>query len=447
VELTAGIVVADRFRLVRPLGQGGMGAVWLAHHIGLDVPCALKFIHEGAARSPEVRARFELEARAAARLRSPNVVQILDHGVWQGSPYIAMELLEGEDLAQRIERCRVIPPRDALAIVSQVGRALGKAHAAGLIHRDLKPANIFLARDDDHETAKVLDFGVAKNTAGTLTDSKTKTGALVGTPYYMSPEQARGGRDVDSRADLWSLAVITFQCIVGRLPFYSEGLGDLLMRIIAEPLPVPSQLGRVPAGFDAWWARAAAREPAQRFQSARELTDALTMALGFSMPALDFDSFVAAPSLDSVAAASAGLPASISAQTASPVTSPSVAEPATPRRHSAAVLAAVGVSVALVCGGGVFVVLTHGGASPAVNTDAPSAATAKAPAAEVAPSAAPVASASGASRDPQAGSSAPSAAPSTTATTTKLPAPRTLAVPPSRPPGSKPKKPVHDDGV
>ena len=284
MNLVAGIVVADRFRLERPLGQGGMGAVWLAQHIGLDVPCAVKFIHAESAASPEIRARFEREAKSAAQLRSPNVVQILDHGIWQGAPYIAMEYLEGEDLAARLRSRGRLDPRETAAIASQVARALARAHAAGLVHRDLKPANIFLVRDDDREIAKVLDFGVAKSTATAMgeSDSKTKTGALLGTPYYMSPEQAQGTKVVDHRSDLWALAVVVYQCITGQLPFRSEALGDLFMKIIVQPLPVPSHVAPVPPGFDAWWARCSARDPDQRFQSAKELADALGLALGLT---------------------------------------------------------------------------------------------------------------------------------------------------------------------
>ncbi len=289
MNLVAGIVVANRFRLERPLGQGGMGAVWLAQHIGLDVPCAVKFIHAEAAASPEVRARFEREAKSAAQLRSPNVVQILDHGIWEGAPYIAMELLEGEDLAARLRSRGRLEPRETAAIASQVARALTRAHAAGLVHRDLKPANIFLVRDDDREIAKVLDFGVAKTTtmAMGVSDSQTKTGALLGTPYYMSPEQAQGTKVVDHRSDLWALSVVVYQCITGQLPFRSEALGDLLMKIIVQPLPVPSHVAPVPPGFDAWWARCSTRDPDQRFQSAKELTDALGLALGLTGHTVD----------------------------------------------------------------------------------------------------------------------------------------------------------------
>jgi Protein kinase domain len=280
------MIVADRFRLERPLGVGGMGTVWLAHQTALDVPCAVKFIHAEAASSPEIRARFEREAKSAAQLRSPNVVQILDHGVWQGSPYIAMEYLEGEDLAGRLRRMGKLSPAETASIASQVARALTRAHAAGLVHRDLKPANIFLVRDDDREIAKILDFGVVKSTASTfgVGDANTKTGSAIGTPFYMSPEQAQGTKLVDHRSDLWALGVVVFRCITGHLPFQSQALGDLFMKIMVLPIPVPSQIAPVPPGFDAWWARAAARDPEQRFQSAKELAEALGWALGLGSP-------------------------------------------------------------------------------------------------------------------------------------------------------------------
>ncbi len=283
MHLSPGLVVADRFKLERVLGEGGMGSVWLAQHTALDVPCAVKFIHPDAAKSEEIRARFEREAKAAAQLRSPYVVQILDHGVWEESPYIAMELLDGEDLEHRLERRGRLTPQETMAVALHVGRALTRAHAAGLVHRDLKPANIFLVKDDEREIAKVLDFGIAKTTA-VRTDGKTKTGAVLGTPYYMSPEQARGNKTLDHRADLWSLAVVVYECLTGKLPFESETLGDLLAKIMFEPIPVPSAIAPVPPGFDGWWTRATMRDPAVRFQSAKELTDALGLALGVTVP-------------------------------------------------------------------------------------------------------------------------------------------------------------------
>ncbi len=284
MQLSENTVVADRFRLHRMIGQGGMGSVWEATQIGLERPCALKFIEGEMAKLSEAHARFEREAKAAAHLNSPHIVQIFDHGVWQGTPYIAMELLVGEDLGKRLQaKGGKLEPSNVSRVIQQVSRALSKAHQAGVVHRDLKPDNIFLVRDDEQEIVKILDFGVAKQTVAGIDGSNTKTGAMLGTPYYMSPEQAQGIKSVDARSDLWSLAVIVYQCLTGRLPFESEALGDLLVKIIVSPIPVPSQIAQgLPSGFDRWWARAADRNPEQRFQTAKEFNDALQLALGQS---------------------------------------------------------------------------------------------------------------------------------------------------------------------
>ena len=168
-------------------------------------------------------------------------------------------------------------------LVAHVARALTRAHAVGIVHRDLKPENIYLIPDDDGEMAKVLDFGVAKYSTDWAVNSVTKTGLLVGTPLYMSPEQARGTKELDHRADLWSLAVIAYQCLTGELPFVSEGLGDLLAKIMFEPIPVPSHIvPTLPPAFDAWWARASSRDIHVRFTSAKEIADTLGVALGLS---------------------------------------------------------------------------------------------------------------------------------------------------------------------
>ncbi|MDP8999598.1 MAG: protein kinase [Myxococcota bacterium] len=277
------VVIAARFRLNRLLGRGGMGSVWHATHLGLDIPCAVKFIEGEGAHLPEVQARFEREAKAAAQLRSPHVVQILDHGVCDGTPYIAMELLEGEDLGKRLARVGRMSPHELVPVVAQVGRALSRAHAVGIVHRDLKPENIFLVPDDDREIAKVLDFGIAKAPGASVLGASTKTGAMLGTPYYMSPEQAQGIKALDARSDLWSLAVIVFEALTAQRPFQSEALGDLLMKIIVAPIPLPSHVAPdLPPGVDAWWVRASQRDPAHRFQSAKEFCEHLTLALGRS---------------------------------------------------------------------------------------------------------------------------------------------------------------------
>jgi len=284
-EPVAAELVAGKYQLQRLLGRGGMGSVWEGVHVSLGTRVAVKFIEAEYADSPEARSRFQNEARAAATLQSKHVVQVYDHGLMpDGRPYIVMEFLAGEPLDARLERQGRLKPAETVRIVQQIARALGKAHRAGIVHRDLKPENVFLVWDDEEQTdvAKVVDFGIAKFTSPNMgVSSSTRTGSVLGTPYFMSPEQARGLRTVDFRTDLWALGVITYRCLVGALPFTGEAVGDLLVKICTAPLPVPSHfVPELPPAFDAWFARALAREPEGRFQSAQELTDALVAALG-----------------------------------------------------------------------------------------------------------------------------------------------------------------------
>ncbi len=239
-----GKIIAGRYRLANQLGQGGMGSVWRAEHLTLRSPIAVKLIDPEIAGRQEMLERFQREAQAAAALRSPHVVQILDYGVDAGVPYIAMELLDGESLNDRLLRVGRLSHVETTRFVTHVARALARAHEAGIVHRDLKPDNVFLVRNDDQEIAKVLDFGVAKH--GSLGSGKgpTRTGNILGTPGYMSPEQAQGTKAVDGRSDLWALGVIAYECVVGRVPFESEALGDLLLKILrpAHPGPVAARL-------------------------------------------------------------------------------------------------------------------------------------------------------------------------------------------------------------
>ena len=269
----------------RELGRGGMGSVWLAQHLTLRSPVAIKLIDPSIATSPEALSRFLREAQAAASLRSPHVVQILDHGVDEGVPFIVMELLDGESLAARLERQRRLSPQDTAHIMTQVGRAMTKAHEAGIVHRDLKPDNIFIVRNDEEEICKVLDFGVAKShTHGVAAvSSATRTGSVLGTPYYMSPEQAEGAKSVDHRTDIWAIGVMAWECLIGARPFEAETLGGLLLAICARDLPTPSRCGAVPAGFDAWFARACARDVSYRFATAKEAAQELRHVCGGGM--------------------------------------------------------------------------------------------------------------------------------------------------------------------
>jgi serine/threonine protein kinase len=267
-----GKILAGRYCLVEQLGKGGMGSVWRAEHLALRSPIAIKLIDLETTESYDAQVRFMREAQAAANLRSPHVVQVLDYGVDDGTPFIAMELLEGESLGTRLGRLGRLSVNETSNIVSQTARAMTRAHDAGIMHRDLKPDNIFLVGNDDEEIAKVLDFGIAKNNLALSADgfSATRTGAVLGTPYYMSPEQIQGEKNIDCRTDIWSLGVIAFECITGERPFDAETLGGLVMAICARPIVVPSTLGAVPPGFDAWFAKSVARDVNDRFTSAKE---------------------------------------------------------------------------------------------------------------------------------------------------------------------------------
>jgi serine/threonine-protein kinase len=281
-----GQVIGGRYRLVRLIGKGGMGSVWLAEHTALHNQVAIKLIASDLGKLGQARARFIREAQLAARIKSAHVVQVHDYGVTDdGQPFIAMEYLVGESLRDRLTRLGRLSCADAARVVSHISRALTHAHKAGLVHRDIKPENIFIAVDADDETAKVLDFGVAK-AADVLSDSSvdpTRTGAMLGTPFYMSPEQAQGLKTVDYRTDLWALGVVAFECITGQIPFTASALGPLIGKIMAGPVPVPSKVApdvRISPDIDAWMVRALAKDPAQRFASAREMADAFMIAAG-----------------------------------------------------------------------------------------------------------------------------------------------------------------------
>ncbi|HEU4408704.1 MAG TPA: serine/threonine-protein kinase [Polyangiaceae bacterium] len=284
--LKPGVLVADKYRLEAVLGRGAMGAVWAATHLGLGGPVALKFIDPRFAASPEARYRFETEARATAKIRSRFVVSVFDIGqLPDGTLYLVMERLRGETLHAYVKRQGPLPLDEAVGYVCQVGRALGHAHGRGVIHRDIKPSNIFLAdTPDDGRIAKVLDFGVAKLSSpleGWTAAGQTSAGVLLGTPQYMSPEQARGQGGVDHRADIYSLGLVFFRMFTGR-PLRSPGpLGDLIARILTQPLPKLSDFRLdAPKAMDDWFARACAADAGDRFESVEACVEALVNASG-----------------------------------------------------------------------------------------------------------------------------------------------------------------------
>ncbi len=274
-----GEVIAGRFRLDRPLGKGGMGSVWAAWHLGLNVEVALKFIDPAFARGEGEGAalHFAREAQAAARAKGPHVVNVLDYGADEaGRPYLAMELLQGHELARLLERAGRLPPADVCRIVVHACRGLARAHAAGIVHRDLKPENLFLVDDEDEGfVVKVLDFGIAQAGGPARPDAR---GRVLGTPLYMSPEQASGRDDVDFRSDLYSLGVVAFRCLTGELPFAPEGPDE--PGFGPDDLSPPTPRPDLPPALEVWLRRALQRDPARRFASAREMADAFATACG-----------------------------------------------------------------------------------------------------------------------------------------------------------------------
>src|SRR5450432_412778 len=240
-EVREGDVLAGKFRIERVLGQGAMGVVVAATHIQLDERVALKFLLPEALANADAVARFAREARAAVKIKSEHVARVSDVGTLDsGSPYMVMEYLQGQDLADWVRDRGAMPIADAAEFVLQACEALAEAHALGIVHRDLKPANLFVTvRADGTPCVKVLDFGISKfTTPGSSSDmGMTKTASVMGSPLYMSPEQMSSSRNVDARADIWAVGVILYEIISGRMPFEAETMPQLCGMILQEAPP------------------------------------------------------------------------------------------------------------------------------------------------------------------------------------------------------------------
>ncbi|MEM9694556.1 MAG: serine/threonine-protein kinase, partial [Myxococcota bacterium] len=299
MRLQPGTAVTPNVRLERPIAQGAMGSVWLAEHLTLNTSVAVKFISDRLdPDAPEVLERFIREASVAAQIKSSHVVQTFDQGVMRdGTPYIVMEYLEGEELRERLDREGPMDLETLARIVSQTAKALGMAHKAGIIHRDIKPANVFLSQRDDELHVKVFDFGIAKRRSqgmggdgdearrqARMTDPRlglTNDGVMIGTPEYMSPEQVMSASRVDHRADLWGLAVVAYVAMTGKLPFAGDDVGTLCVSMLERNYPAPSTLRpEVGPEVDRWFARAFAMSIEDRFQTARQLSTEFAEALG-----------------------------------------------------------------------------------------------------------------------------------------------------------------------
>lgn len=275
-----GQVVAGRYRVIALLGEGGMGAVYVAEHLMMGRKVALKRLHPELNGDPKAVRRFQREARAAAATGHEHIVEVLDLGLGEdGAPFLAMEYVRGKSLAAVLREEKQLEPRRACRIVGQILTALTAVHARGIVHRDLKPDNVILTqRGGDPDFVKVVDFGISKmrsdETEGGL--ALTRTGVMLGTPFYMSPEQARGVKDLDHRVDLYGAGVMLYECLTGRLPFEGENYHQLLIAILSgKRRGVCAVRPEVPAALGAIVERAIATEPDARYPSARELLLAL----------------------------------------------------------------------------------------------------------------------------------------------------------------------------
>jgi serine/threonine protein kinase/CheY-like chemotaxis protein len=273
-----GTTLAGKYRLEKRIAEGGMSSVWLGVHLALGINVAIKFMAPDLAETADY-ASFEKEARAAAQLRNEHIVRVYDHGLTStGLPYLVMEFLSGQSLAERVWRRGPLELDEVCTIVTQSASALSDAHARGIVHRDVKPENIVIVDDIERPnrlSVTLIDFGLAKR----WRMEAAIEGTVAGTPSYMSPEYLRGDTPPTPHLDLWGLAATAFVAITGKLPFPGETLREVYQRVCVGEAPVPSILRpSVPAGVDAWFAKACARDPAARFGTAEDLAAALVVA-------------------------------------------------------------------------------------------------------------------------------------------------------------------------
>ncbi len=279
----------DRYRILRRIGEGGMGIVYEAEHIVIEKKVALKVLRDDFSSRTEVVERFRQEAKAASRIGNEHIVDISDFGVTPtGSSYFVMEMLDGDDLANVLSAEGTLALTRAADILAQCCRALAAAHAKGIVHRDMKPENIFLtARDGRPDFVKIVDFGIAKmsdiETTGAPGRKLTKTGMIFGTPEYMSPEQAAGKSELDHRVDIYALGVIFYEVLTGRVPFVGDTFMGVLTQHMFEPVPALTETNpnvKVSPAIEAFIGRALSKDPDDRFQSCDEMYAALEEAMG-----------------------------------------------------------------------------------------------------------------------------------------------------------------------
>ncbi|MBX3189283.1 MAG: serine/threonine protein kinase [Labilithrix sp.] len=280
IPLDVGDVLAKKYRLDRLVGEGGTGIVVAAHHLQLDRPVAIKFLRTALA-SEEILLRFEREARAIGQIASEHVVVVFDVGTLEDqSPYMVMEYLEGRDLARILKEDGPLPYEEAVDCMLQVCEALGEAHAAGIVHRDLKPANLFLThRDDGGPHVKVVDFGISKildaKLLGAGPHEMTNAFTVLGSPRYMAPEQLRNSKDVDERADLWSVGAVLFQLVTGKHAFEGDSNVHASLAVLTKEPALLRHYATAPAELEAIINKCLTKDVTERFQTAEQLALAL----------------------------------------------------------------------------------------------------------------------------------------------------------------------------
>lgn len=280
LPIALGQTVANKYRVDRVIGAGGMGVVVAGFHLDLDQPVAIKFLNPETGLLADGVERFRREARAVARIHSEHVVRVLDVGLFNEQvPYMVMELLEGHDLGAEVDQRGALPVETAVEYVLQAIDAIAEAHSVGIVHRDLKPTNLFLAqgKDGTHKL-KVLDFGISKSMGPSRSNdvALTRTASMIGSPLYMSPEQMRSARDVDARTDIWSLGAILYELLTAHPPYNADSIPALCIAVLHDdPVPLHTYVPSAPDGLQAVLSKCLARELSQRFASVAELAAAL----------------------------------------------------------------------------------------------------------------------------------------------------------------------------